>query len=49
MAKKDLMSSLQQIASESVSGAVVVSNKEQELIDKQDVAKIKQVADRFLF
>jgi hypothetical protein len=45
MAKKDLMSSLQQIASESVSGAVVVSTKEQELIDTQDVAKIKQTAE----
>ena len=45
MAKKDLMSSLQKIASESVSGTVVVSTKEQELIDTQDVAKIKQVAE----
>jgi len=45
MAKKDLMSSLQRIASESVSGAVVVSTTEQDLIDKQDVAKIKQVAE----
>lgn len=45
MAKKDLMSSLQQIASESVSGAVVIATKEQELIDKQDIAKIKQVSE----
>jgi len=45
MAKKDLMSSLQQIASESVSGAVVITTKEQELIDKQDIAKIKQVSE----
>jgi hypothetical protein len=45
MAKKDLMSSLQKIASESVSGTVAVSTKEQELIDTQDVAKIKQVAE----
>ena len=45
MAKKDLMSSLQKIASESVSGEVVISTKEQELIDKQDIAKIKQVSE----
>jgi hypothetical protein len=45
MAKKDLMSSLQQIASESVSGAITVSTKEQELIDTQDIAKIKQAAE----
>jgi hypothetical protein len=45
MAKKDLMSSLQKIASESVSGTISISTKEQELIDKQDIAKIKQVSE----
>ena len=45
MAKKDLMSSLQKIASESVSGTIAISTKEQELIDKQDIAKIKQVSE----
>lgn len=45
MAKKDLMSSLQKIASESVTGTVIPEAKEQELIDTQDVAKIKQIAE----
>lgn len=45
MAKKDLMSSLQKIASESVSGTTIPEAKEQDMIDIQDVAKIKQVAE----
>lgn len=45
MAKKDLMSSLQKIASESISGNIIPEAKDQELIDTQDVAKIKQVAE----
>jgi len=45
MAKKDLMSSLQKIASESVLGNTIPEAKDQELIDTQDVAKIKQVAE----
>jgi len=45
MAKKDLMSSLQKIASESITGTVIPEAKEQELIDTQDVAKIKQIAE----
>jgi len=44
MAKKDLYSSLQQIATETNTNAVDAVNTE-EMIDKQDIAKINQITE----